>query len=65
MNDGSVSKKLRVFEWNLMVAITIILICKLMSQSEMELSVQHNSEIISALNISYFALYHFSIIKGN
>ena len=39
MNDGSVSKKLRVFEWNLMVAITIILICKLMSQSEMELSV--------------------------
>ena len=65
MNVGSVSKKLRVFEFNLMVAVTIIPICILMSQSEMELSVQHKSELISALNILCFALYLLSIIKGD
>lgn len=65
MNDRSVSKKLRVFELNFMVAITVIPICILMSQSEMELSVQHKSELISVLNILYFALYLLSIIKGN
>ena len=64
MNDRSVSKKLRVFELNLLVEITVIPVCILMSQSEMELSVQHKSELISALNILYFALY-LSLIKGN
>lgn len=59
MNEASFSKKLRVFEFNVMVTITMISKNILKPQSEIELSVGHKSELISALNLLCFGLYPF------